>query len=89
MKTIARKSFETVGENTSDIVKHVNDITTYPTTVLHTRDDGETETVNTREICITEGREAAADVVQSVLNTQRGEMQFDVTRGIPYLETPI
>lgn len=87
MKTIARKSFETVGENTSDIVKHVNDITTYPTTVLHTRDDGETETVNTREICITEGREAAADVVQSVLNTQRGEMQFDVTRGIPYLET--
>lgn len=87
MKTIARKSFDTVGENTTDTVHHVNDIATYPTTVLHTRDDGETETVNTREICITEGREAAADVVQSVLNTQRGEMQFDVTRGIPYLET--
>ena len=87
MKTIARRSFETVGENSSDIVKHVNDIATYPTTVLHTRDDGEVETVNTRELFVVEGREAAADVVQSVLNTQRGEMQFDVTRGIPYLET--
>jgi len=34
-----------------------------------------------------EGKEAVAAVAENVLRTHRGELQFDVTRGIPWFET--
>ena len=87
MKSISPEKFDAAGEDASSLERHVNDINTYKTTVLHTDENGDAVPVTTREICYSEGKFAAADVVQSVLNTQRGELQFDVTRGIPYLET--
>lgn len=38
-------------------------------------------------IAIGEDKEAVVQIVNNVLRTQRGELSYDVTRGIPYLET--
>jgi hypothetical protein len=34
-----------------------------------------------------DGAEATANIIQNELRTQKGELQLDVERGIPYLET--
>lgn len=38
-------------------------------------------------IAIGEDKEAVAQIVNNVLRTQKGELSYDTTRGIPYLET--
>lgn len=38
-------------------------------------------------ITMGEDKEAVAQIVNNVLRTQRGELSYDTTRGIPYLET--
>ena len=87
MRAITPSKFETTGNDANESEKHVNDIRIYSTSVLHATDDGECIPVNTKEIAVSEGKEAAAHVVQAVVNTQRGELQFNSVRGIPYLET--
>lgn len=87
MRAITPSKFETTGNDANENEKHVNDIRIYSTSVLHATDDGECIPVNTKEIAVSEGKEAAAHVVQAVVNTQRGELQFNSVRGIPYLET--
>ena len=87
MRAITPTKFESSGSDGNSPEKHVNDISTYATSVLHVTESGECVPVNTREIAVSEGVEAAATVVQNVVNTQRGELQFNVLRGVPYLET--
>lgn len=38
-------------------------------------------------LAIGEGQQATAQIINNVLKTQRGEVDYDTTRGIPYLET--
>lgn len=38
-------------------------------------------------LAIGEDQKAVAQIVNNVLRTERGEVSYDVTRGIPYLET--
>ena len=38
-------------------------------------------------LAIGEGQQAVAQIVNNVLRTQRGEVDYDTSRGIPYLET--
>lgn len=86
MLAISRKSF--ISEAGSEEQQtHVNDIGTKPVTVVEIDKDGNEREITTRELCVDKDQSAAVNVVDSVLNTQRGELQFDSDRGIPYLET--
>ena len=38
-------------------------------------------------LAIGEGQQAVAQIVNNVLRTQKGEVSYDTSRGIPYLET--
>lgn len=38
-------------------------------------------------LAIGEDKQAVAQIVNNVLRTQRGEVDYDTSRGIPYLET--
>lgn len=38
-------------------------------------------------LAIGEDKQAVAQIVNNVLKTQRGEVSYDTSRGIPYLET--
>lgn len=38
-------------------------------------------------LAIGEDQKATAQIVNNVLRTQKGEVKYDITRGIPYLET--
>lgn len=38
-------------------------------------------------IAMAQDKQAVAQIVDNVLRTQRGELSYDVERGIPYLET--
>lgn len=87
MKAISRQTFTTYGDSAADIIQHVNDLRTKPVTVVEVDEAGVSHEINTVELCIDEDAVAAANVVDSVLNTQRGELQLDTERGIRYLET--
>lgn len=38
-------------------------------------------------IAMAQDKQAVAQIVDNVLRTQRGELSYDIERGIPYLET--
>jgi hypothetical protein len=40
-----------------------------------------------KNIALATGVQAVAKVCEQVVQTQRGELQFDITRGIPWFET--
>ena len=88
MKIIARESFEQVSPVDPTVTEsHVNDIKLYSRSIPQILEDGTIQCVTTLDLTTKEDADAAADIVEAVLNTQRGELQMNLQRGIPFMET--